>query len=438
MSDSTSTAPAGEQPESGDGQDKRDQQAACQATDAGAPPESNGTVVVRYGLMGNLGRFACKLDPAPQVHEKVVIRTDRGVELGEVVVVVGEEARPGVISAERLAAYRKASGQDRAAGASGSVLRPANRQDIIDHKHLEEQAREEGSFCREQIRKLKLPMKVITAEHLLGGERIVFYFGAESRVDFRELVRKLAAQYRTRIEMRQVGARDEAKLVGDYERCGQRCCCQTFLKYLKPVSMRMAKMQKATLDPSKISGRCGRLMCCLRFENATYEELRDRLPKRNTFVRSAEHVGKVIDTQILTQLVKLQLRDNTIVVVANEDILERNAEPPPPREEAPGRGGARETAAREEPTRETESKPPSDQKQTPAEQAETQSAQKSSRKRRRRRRRPRRKSKEQQQAQAGARQDKPSGGDPKQGDASQRGSGGDKKRRRPRRRRRKK
>ena len=113
-------------------------------------------------------------------------------------------------------------------------------------------------------------MKIVDAEHIFGGERIVFYFMAEGRVDFRELVRRLAQEYQTRIEMRQIGSRDEAKLLGDVESCGQECCCLQFLQLLKPVNMRMAKMQKATLDPSKISGYCGRLKCCLRYEDETY------------------------------------------------------------------------------------------------------------------------------------------------------------------------
>jgi len=173
-------------------------------------------------------------------------------------------------------------------------------------------------------------MRLVTVEHLLGGERIIFYFSSETRVDFRDLVRLLATQFRTRIEMRQVGARDEARLVADYERCGQRCCCQQFLKDLKPVSMRMAKTQKATLDPSKISGRCGRLMCCLRYEDVGYEELRKKLPRKNTWVQTAAGVvGKVVDGQIITQLVRLWLVDNTQIVVPNEEIQARDVPAPP-------------------------------------------------------------------------------------------------------------
>jgi cell fate regulator YaaT (PSP1 superfamily) len=249
------------------------------------------------------------------------------VELGEVVVQVAKEPHSGCITAQRLAEFLDTSGPEYPFSREGKILRVANPQDVIDYRHLESSAREERAYCRQQIRELELPMKLISAEHLLGGERIVFYFTAEARVDFRELVRRLAAQYRTRIEMRQVGARDEARLVGDYERCGQRCCCQEFLKYLKPVSMRMAKTQKATLDPAKISGRCGRLMCCLRYEDTCYEELRKDLPPKNTWVRTKELVGKVVETQILTQLVKLMLPDKGVAVISTEEIIERDVSP---------------------------------------------------------------------------------------------------------------
>ena len=129
---------------------------------------------------------------------------------------------------------------------------------------------------------------------------------AEGRIDFRELVRRLAQEYQTRIEMRQIGSRDEAKLLGDIETCGQACCCLRFLQLLKPVNMRMAKMQKATLDPSKISGYCGRLKCCLRYEDELYVDLKKRLPRKNAWVQTSRGEGKVIDGQILTQLVVVE------------------------------------------------------------------------------------------------------------------------------------
>jgi len=153
-------------------------------------------------------------------------------------------------------------------------------------------------------------------------------------------VRDLAQEYHTRIEMRQVGARDEARLLADYETCGQECCCKTFLKTLKPISMRMAKMQKATLDPSKVSGRCGRLKCCLRYEHDTYESLDKKLPKIGRSIRTAHGEGIVVDRQILTQLVQIEMDDSKRITVVAEDILPpegeiEDATPKPPKPPTP-------------------------------------------------------------------------------------------------------
>jgi cell fate regulator YaaT (PSP1 superfamily) len=326
--------------------------------------------------MRYLGEFRHSLDPPPGVGDRVVLRTERGVELGTVVAGVGDDGPRGGLSLEKLQAFIEQNGPDYPFRRGGRILRRANPQDVIDYRHLEQSAREEAVFCREQIAELGLPMRLVEVEHLLGGERIVFYFTSESRVDFRELVRRLAGQYRTRIEMRQVGARDEARLVADYERCGQRCCCQQFLKDLRPVSMRMAKVQKATLDPGKISGRCGRLMCCLRYEDACYEALRRRLPRKSTWVRTAEVVGRVTDTQILTQLVRLTLADGSQQAVANEEILERDvAAPPPPQMAAtpPKRAAQRKARApgrRPEPAKPAEQTKPSEPPK-PADQTKT-------------------------------------------------------------------
>jgi cell fate regulator YaaT (PSP1 superfamily) len=290
------------------------------------------TAVCRYGQMRYTGEFRYgKLKEPLKPGSKVVIRTDRGVELGQVVTPVcrnEESCGPCAIHGEQLQDFLENQGGDYPFRRNGRLLRIASQQDLIEHRHLVDSAHHAATFCRNTIRELKLPMRLVTVEHLLGGERIVFYFTAEERVDFRELVRRLAGQYRTRIEMRQVGARDEARLVGDYERCGQRCCCQQFLKDLKPVSMRMAKVQKATLDPSKISGRCGRLMCCLRYEDKSYNELRKKLPHRNTWIRTEETMGRVIDTQIITQLVKIMQPDGNIAAVGVDEIVERDMKPP--------------------------------------------------------------------------------------------------------------
>jgi len=293
------------------------------------------TVIARYGAMRGIGEFRHNSETPLPRGTKLVIRTERGVEFGEVIAPVCNECDRLHLTPERLKEFIRQNGADYPLRRDGRVLRLANTQDVIDYRHLKQSAKEAATYCRQEIRAGNLDMKLVAVEHLLGGERLVFYFAAEHRVDFRELVRKLASQYRTRIEMRQVGARDEARLVADYERCGRQCCCQSFLKDLRPVSMRMAKTQKATLDPSKISGRCGRLMCCLRYEDATYEQLRKNLPRKNKWVRTADGVaGRVVDAQIITQLVKIQLTDSTYQTVANEDIVERNIEAPP-KPEAP-------------------------------------------------------------------------------------------------------
>ncbi|MFW6145753.1 MAG: regulatory iron-sulfur-containing complex subunit RicT [Planctomycetota bacterium] len=311
--------------------------------------------LVRYGRMARVELFRCALDPVPRRDTQVVIRTERGVELGVVVGVLHNGNGPAgttaaeadtdddpppactnhdgcVLSCGRIEQLMRSGGTELGYNRQNKVLRPASPQDLNDQEHLDRNEREKRIYCDQQARELGLKMRLVTVEHLLGGERVVFYFTSESRVDFRELVRRLAGQYRTRIEMRQIGARDEARLVGDYERCGQRCCCQAFLGSLQPVSIRMAKVQKATLDPSKISGRCNRLMCCLRYEDQTYEYLRKQLPRKNTWVRTDDVVGKVVATQVLTQLVRLIDTDGAMVVVDNEAVLERDISPPPPKE----------------------------------------------------------------------------------------------------------
>ena len=296
--------------------------------------------VVRYGEMGYVGVFRHSLDVPPCRGQHVIIRTERGVELGQVVSAVCKDFEPGTlgrITPERFGELMNSGGLTCVYARQNRLLRLAGPQDINDQIHLDLASKEKMAFCKQEAAELALKMRLVTVEHLFGGERVIFYFTSESRVDFRELVRRLASQYRTRIEMRQIGARDEARLVGDYERCGQRCCCQQFIATLQPVSIRMAKTQKATLDPSKISGRCGRLMCCLRFEDETYEQLRRNLPRKNIWVRTEDLVGRVVDTQILSQLVKLMDVQGATSVVDNDAIIERDVPAP----EAPKEGASR-------------------------------------------------------------------------------------------------
>ena len=203
---------------------------------------------------------------------------------------------------------------------NGKILRVATIEDLNKQSAINSDKRDYTRACKEIINQKNLAMKLVDVEPILGGELLTFYFMAAARVDFRELVRELAAQFKSRIEMRQVGARDEARLVADYERCGQHCCCKNFLKVLRPVSMKSAKQQQVPLDPLKISGRCGRLMCCLRYEDFTYQELRKNLPARNSRVGTSQGPGVVVDTKILVQLalVRLEHNDEEIAVPVEE------------------------------------------------------------------------------------------------------------------------
>lgn len=273
-------------------------------------------VIACYGAMRHIGMFETDIGGLRK-GEQCILRTARGVELGEAME-KAQEAAP-----------------DEASATVGQVLRRATPRDIERVQEIDEQvAPEELAFCTQKIREHELPMKLASVEHLFGGDKIIFYFLAEGRVDFRTLVKDLAAQYRTRIEMRQIGVRDEARLLADIEHCGRELCCRTFMKDLAPVTMRMAKAQKTTLDPAKISGRCGRLMCCLRFEDQVYAELRDNLPKRGTHVRTPEGEGTVVFTHTLKQTVAVELNDNREVTVP-VSAIEIIASPPKQRDKAP-------------------------------------------------------------------------------------------------------
>ena len=263
-------------------------------------------MLVRYRKMGYLGWYEHKEIYIPKTQTRVVIKTNRGLELGELVGQFNYRSGHFKSTPEQVQEYFGKTQKDYPMTEGGTFVRFATAEDLMEEKHLVASAKEEMQCCERFVSQMELPMKIIDAEHVFGGERIVIYFASTGRVDFRELVKRLAREYQTRIELRQIGARDEARIISDYESCGLPCCCRQFLKILEPVNMRMAKLQKATLDPSKISGHCGRLKCCLRYEDATYKELKKSLPKKNATVRTSQGVGKVVDMQILTQLVVVQ------------------------------------------------------------------------------------------------------------------------------------
>lgn len=284
-------------------------------------------MLVRYGNMGLLGWFEHQENDIPKLHTRVVVKTDRGLELGSVVGPFCYRSGQFRLTVEQVDEYMHKSGDEQTPTQKGRFVRYATAEDINEERHLEKSAKEELEYCKRFVKELEMQMEVVASEHLFGGERVIFYFVAEGRIDFRELVKRLAKEFQTRIEMRQIGSRDEAKLAVDYEACGLECCCKRFLNTLKPVNMRMAKLQKATLDPSKISGHCGRLKCCLRYEDETYRELKARLPKKNARVKTIYGEGTVLDTHILTQLVVVQRDDGAQVVFPLEEIEILTREP---------------------------------------------------------------------------------------------------------------
>ena len=311
--------------------------------------ESPETLVVRFGRMKMIGEYTNPLEIKPGCGSKLVVRTHRGMELAETVTTSCANAGCGksVTRKEMLAYIDQSGGKDYPFYTKGRILRLATPEDMQGQVDRQSDLKKFERIFKERAAYYNHEMKFVAVEPILGGETVTFFYMAEDRIDFRELVRDLAAECTSRIEMRQVGARDEARLVADYERCGQHCCCQNFLKVLKPVSMRSAKVQKATLDPLKISGRCGRLMCCLRYEDETYKDLKKKLPHRKTRVGTVEGPGIVKDSKILTQLVLVQLEhDRSEIAIPVEELLDPDTCP------RPGETAARLAAeARQDPMR---------------------------------------------------------------------------------------
>ena len=369
-------------------------------------PEPNGqeelprrNVLVRYGKIGLVGQFRHNERELPSIHTHVVVQTERGLEMGEII--SPSAAHRGcscILPKEKIDNYVKESGPDYPFSRNGRVMRLATVQDLNEKRHIEQNLVEKTRRCKELIAQHNLPMKIVEVEHLFGGDRVIYYFMADGRVDFRSLVKELAHEYNTRIEMRQVGARDEARLIGEYDTCGRELCCKKFLKVLQPVSMRMAKTQRTTLDPAKISGRCGRLKCCLRYEDVGYRELEKRLPKYNTMVLSEHGHGRVVDTLALTQLVKIRLEESGRMIAVNvEELLDKNYDPDDPKnrqkreEEARAKRPPIQPSQNQPRQRDRKPKPPQDKakasatEQPKAQGGEGEAAPKKKRRRRRRR-----------------------------------------------------
>jgi cell fate regulator YaaT (PSP1 superfamily) len=214
------------------------------------------------------------------------------------------------------------------------VLRVADPRDLARDEAAARRAAEALAYARERARARQLPIKMFRVEMSGAGARATFYFAAEQRIDFRELVRELAGHVHARVEMRQVGVRDEAKLVGGIGSCGLELCCTTFLPKFAPVSIKMAKNQNLALNPTKVSGQCGRLKCCLVYEEANYVEAAKRLPRAGKRVTTPEGVGRVGDVDVLRERVRVYFEDQPPKVFPAADVQMMG--PPPPSGPAPG------------------------------------------------------------------------------------------------------
>jgi len=286
--------------------------------------DSMAKYVVRHGVMRQLGVFSTSRGETFLRTARVIARTSRGLEAGEVLCEATEQAVQSLKNPKH-----------------GQILRERTRDDEHELQKLGEQEEQEHRVCGQRIEELGLKMRLVDVEHLFGGERVVVYYLAEGRVDFRQLVKVLAGEFQTRIEMRQIGVRDEAKLMADYGDCGKPVCCNTHLSEMPPVSMKMAKLQKATLDPNKISGRCGRLKCCLRYEYPTYQELRSELPPVGAEVITSTGRARVLAQEILAGQLLVQTEDmRRTMIDANEivSVLSRGNAGQNKRRAAPPRG----------------------------------------------------------------------------------------------------
>ena len=259
---------------------------------------------VRFKNTGKVYYF----DPGQNQLEKgslVVVETARGIECGEVVIPNKEVADSTIVKPLK------------------PVLRPATPEDKRRAKENAEKEQRAMRVCQEKIAAHKLDMKLVDVEYTFDNSKILFYFTADGRVDFRDLVKDLASVFRTRIELRQIGVRDEAKMLGGLGICGRPFCCSQFLSAFQPVSIKMAKEQGLSLNPTKISGSCGRLMCCLKYEQDAYESLLRMTPKVGALVTTKEGKGVVCDANILTGVVKVRLDkspDSPPVVMDRKDV----------------------------------------------------------------------------------------------------------------------
>ncbi len=248
-----------------------------------------------------------------EVSDCVVVETTRGLELGWVVVIPSQEKANGITMLLKL------------------VVRKAEAEDIERAENLEAKEKETLSSCAELIAELNLPMKLLAAEYNLEGSRLTIFFSAEGRIDFRELVRQLSSRLKVRVELRQIGPRDETKLMGGFGRCGRPICCATFLSELRPVSIKMAKEQNLPLNPMKISGICGRLLCCLGYEYEQYRTMKGKMPREGQHVSTATGMARVVGGNALAETVLVEQENGTRVELPLSEVTTLSETAPPKR-----------------------------------------------------------------------------------------------------------
>ncbi len=260
--------------------------------------------IVRYGMMRSIGVMGSRNEKEYRRGMEVVVRTERGVEIGQVLCEATDDALSHLDQPP-----------------TGQVVRQVMDEDLKAIDDIDGARQKKLQTCQKHIDSLGLDMKLVDVESLFGGERLVVFYLSDQRVDFRELVKLLASEYQTRIEMKQIGVRDEAKLLADYGDCGKPVCCNNHLVTMPPVSMKMAKLQKATLDPTKISGRCGRLKCCLRYEFDTYEEISKQLPRVGSMVVTRNGKAKVLKQQIIAEQLLVETEDHRRILIDASEVL---------------------------------------------------------------------------------------------------------------------
>ena len=296
---------------------------------------------VRFKKAGKVYYF----DPSgvwPNPGDQVVVETARGIELGEVIAGARE------VEDDQIVAPLK------------EVIRIATPEDVHRAEYNQSREKEAHHICQDRIEQHKLEMKLVDVEYTFDGSKIIFYFTANGRVDFRELVKDLASVFKMRIELRQIGVRDEAKMLGGLGSCGRPICCGTFLGDFQPVSIKMAKEQNLSLNPTKISGQCGRLMCCLKYEQDYYETSLKRLPRVGREGLTPDGVGIIVDINVIREKVRVRFRDADGNFDVREYPLEEVSKLQQTQQPSDGGAAKTEKSAEPRPPRARKPKPPRD------------------------------------------------------------------------------